>query len=463
MADIETNELLLPDEVVEQLFLKKVYTDDSYALLAKEVYDERFFSDHSIPKILNILLAYKKNYHKVPSRDTLGLLLKKLSEKDVSINLEDCLNVFDKSIATEFSNNEAFIQNNVINFIKQKGLYFAIVDNLDILEKKGDISKVVSKFNTIVNVSLDTDLGFDYFKDFQKHIDHIKNPLNRIKTGFRDMDFLLGGGLLKDGNCLYVPLGRPGLGKSALLSNIAVNAMMQNLFPLIITLELSEQIYLSRIDAHISEIEINSISKNSEEVIDKIEKFKSKYNHSKLIVKEYAASSINAGHIESYLNKLLGKGLKPDIIMVDYIGLMLPKFISKGGTYVDFGNVTKELRGISKTYKAPMIAPHQVGRSNNGYEAAENTNMGHTADSAGINNTSDVITAHYQTKEMAEQQLIGSVFLKNRLAGNVGKVVVNKFSNTTLRISDHDQTGFMENQEENIRQQLGGTNLEELN
>lgn len=60
-------------------------------------------------------------------------------------------------------------------------------------------------------------------------------------------------------------MGQAGLGKSVFLSNVAVNFLKQGLSAVVISLEMSQDVYGARFDAHISKKNINMLNECSDE------------------------------------------------------------------------------------------------------------------------------------------------------------------------------------------------------
>ena len=75
---------------------------------------------------------------------------------------------------------------------------------------------------------------------------------------------------MKNGKMLGLFMAQAGLGKSVFLSNLAVNFLKQNLAVVVISLEMSEDVYASRFDAHISKIDINKLDEESDQAISNI-------------------------------------------------------------------------------------------------------------------------------------------------------------------------------------------------
>ena len=132
------------------------------------------------------------------------------------------------------------------------------------------------------------------------------------------------GGFLKDGKMLALVMAQAGLGKSVFMSNLAVNFLKQNLGVVVISLEMSQDVYAQRFDAHISNKNINKLSENSESAISSIKAFYKKYPKASLYLKEYPPRSISSRDIEQYLENLRNAGKTFDVVIVDYLNLVLP-------------------------------------------------------------------------------------------------------------------------------------------
>ena len=109
----------------------------------------------------------------------------------------------------------------------------------------------------------------DYFDEnaMSRHWEYINNPEAKISTGWQALDMYTNGGFLKDGRSLYLIMAQAGLGKSVFLSNMAVNFLKQNLSVVVISLEMSEDVYAMRFDAHISNSNVNRLKENEESAV----------------------------------------------------------------------------------------------------------------------------------------------------------------------------------------------------
>ena len=412
----------IPDIQAERMLVSKCLTDQEYAALVFERFDKRWFENKNLAIALEICIAYYKKYVTLPTRKTLDSILDKMSEvkkiEDVSPIKRELDTLTDVCAGME----EKFIRDSIVDFIKSKAGYYTILDNLEEIRENKDVSKCISSFQGISEITFDLNLGFNYFEEFAtKHEQEVCNPLSRLSLGFDSFDKLTHGGVYANGRCLFVMMGQPGIGKSLFLSNFAVNFLKQNKRVLIFSLEMSEHIYGTRVDAHLSGEDINELQFKFDRVKEKVMDFKELYPNSSLFIKEYPPNTINCNHLINFTNKLVKSKGKPDVIIVDYINLLNPatnRFGSSENTYTAVGTVAKELRAMSYIFECPVISVTQVNRE--GYDTEE-VSMGNTSESAGINQHCDFMGAIFQLDGDRDANKMNVKILKNRLGGQVGK------------------------------------------
>lgn len=429
-SDFTTNTL-------EKLFVKQILTSPEYVNIFSEAYDRRWLEDPNANTLANLVFSFYKKYHKIPSRNVLKELIIKLKEKDAKdrFNHIECIEFLDY-ILTNFKLDlpEEALKKELKGFVENRGLLFAISDNIEDIEKSGNVDKCLKRFEKIQNIEFDTNLGMNYIKDLDNHFNtYILNPEARIKTGWNAVDNITNGGFFKNGRSLYIFMGQAGLGKSAFLSNLALNFLAQNMTVVVISLEMSEDVYAQRFDAHISQYNINKLNVEVEDTKSKIQQFFEDHPLADLRIKEYPPRTVGVNVIESYLEKLQQNGVNPDVVVVDYLNIVKPKASSSDNMYAGGLGVAEELRALSYKFNVPVVTAVQANSEgmNN-----EDIGMEHIAESRGIAHTADWISALYQTDEDRENGIIKMRILKNRLGGRVGKTLEFKLNPDTLVLDD---------------------------
>jgi archaellum biogenesis ATPase FlaH len=340
----------------------------------------------------------------------------------------ECINL-------RIESNDSSIKNNVEFYVKNKSVYYTILDGIEELENTKDVSKCIEKFEKINSISFDDDVGFDYFNQLDEHIQFLINPDSKLPMGIRWLDEVTHGGLLKEGKCLAVFMAQPGLGKSLMLGNLSYRWLKQNKTVIIISCEMSKDVYGRRIDALISNDDIDELHITHKETFSKIRQFKADHPDARLFIKEYPPGAIRTNDIKIYIDTLIAKGIKPDVIVIDYLNLVLPNYITGEGSYFNILQVSQNFRALSYLYECPVVTATQ----SNG-DGINNANIGleHISESKGTGHTGDFICALYQLAEDIEAGIINGKILKNRLGGKHGKVHSFKLNEHTLMLEDED-------------------------
>lgn len=316
------------------------------------------------------------------------------------------------------------------------------MDNTTLLERDPNsyaqvVDKCLQNFDRVQKLTFnDVDLGLDYFDpaSMDKHWDYIRNPEAKIKTLWPSLDYYTNDGFLKDGRSLYLVMAQAGLGKSVFLSNLAKHFLDQDLGVVVISLEMSEDVYGTRFDAHISNTNINKLKANETSVISSVRAYHEKHPKSRLYLKEFPPKTITCNEIETYLENLKNAGHDFDVVVVDYLNLLKGSSSRASDNMFSEGlEVSEKLRAISYKFAKPVISAVQ---SNSEGMNNENIGMEHISQSRGVAFTADFLIALYQTAESRENGLIMGRILKNRLGGMVGKTIAFELDPESLNLYD---------------------------
>lgn len=446
-------DLDFPNDVIEKLLLKRALCDKHWIGIVSNVYDclfknSRFkdkksiFKNRDVSLIIKLSLVYFHKYNQIPNYNVIQFLVKNYQGRH-STEAIDIAHI--NELLSELQNMDYNISDDVLNanfkeFIRKQAMIETLSENAEILtSENGDYQKVVDEclanFDKVQKITFDdTDLGMQYFNDdaMKEHWEFIKNPEAKIQTLWKSVDEVTNGGFLKDGRMLALIMAQAGLGKSVFLSNLAVNFLKQNLGVVVISLEMSENVYAQRFDAHISKKNINKLAENEETAIDRIKSFYQQHPKANLFIKEYPPRSIRTRDIASYLENLKNAGHHFDVVIIDYLGLVLPNR-SQDSMYKDGQMVSEELRGLSYTFQVPVISAVQC---NSEGMNSETIDMQNVAESKAIVHTVDFLSVLTRTPDDRENGIINMRILKNRFGGQVGKICKFKMDNDTLEIAD---------------------------
>jgi replicative DNA helicase len=172
-------------------------------------------------------------------------------------------------------------------------------------------------------------------------------------------------------------------------------------------------------------------------MVEKIKKKHAEDQCGRLFIKELPASDTCAKDIGIYLEKLRTlKQFTPDLIVVDYLGLMRPNDKAMARSTYERGKyVSEELRGLAFEYNCPLVSAVQTGRQSYGQK---NVGMEDTSDSIAIVQTADTYITLGKPKDFDENnQLFGKV-VKSR-GVKEGCEFILQLDYTKLKILDFDE------------------------
>ena len=315
-------------------------------------------------------------------------------------------------------------------FSRHKALERAILKSADLLDK-GDYGPVEKMIKDAVQISLQKDMGTDYFEDPRKRLEGLKNTNGQVSTGWPSVDKKLYGGFNRGE--LNIWCAASGGGKSLFLANQGINWALAGLNVLYLTFELAENLVAMRMDSMITDIPTREIFKSLDDVELKV-KMTGKRAGSVQI--KYMPSGKNANDIRSYLKEYqVKKGYKPDVILIDYLDLMMPLSIkvSPSDLFVKDKYVSEELRNLAMETQAIVVTASQLNRS-----AVEEIEFDHSHISGGLSKiqTADNVIGIFTSRAMKERGRYQIQFMKTRNSSGVGQKVDLEFDVDTLRIKD---------------------------
>lgn len=318
-------------------------------------------------------------------------------------------------------------------FSRHKALERAIISSADLLES-GDYGPVEKMIRDAIQISLNRDMGTDYFEDPKARLTKLKEGNGQISTGWPGVDRKLYGGMNRGEINIFC--ASSGGGKSLFLANLGVNWALAGLNVIYLTFELSESLVAMRLDSMTTGYSTKEIFKNLDEVELKVKMIGKKSGNIQL---KYMPSGKTCNDIRAYVKEYqVKKGHAPDVILVDYLDLMMPTNvkISPENLYIKDKYVTEELRNLAMETKTLMCTASQLGRS-----SVDETEFNHSHIAGGLSKiqTADNVFGIFTSRAMREQGKYQLQFMKTRNSSGVGQNVELEFNVDTLRITDLDE------------------------
>lgn len=322
------------------------------------------------------------------------------------------------------------------SFTKRQELERAILKSADLLEK-GEYHPVEKLIKDAVQISLQKDMGTDYFADPRSRLMALKSSNGQNSTGWPVLDSKLYGGFNRGE--LQIFAGGSGSGKSLIMQNLAVNWAQAGLSGVYITLELSEGLCSMRIDSMMTDTSSREIFKDIDNVEMKVKMVAKKAGHLRI---KYMPAQSNVNDIRAYVKELqIQTGVRVDFLCIDYLDLIMPVSakVSPSDLFVKDKYVSEELRNLAKELNVLFVTASQLNRS-----AVEEIEFDHSHISGGISkiNTADNVFGIFTSRSMRERGLYQIQLMKTRSSSGVGQKIELKFDVDTLRITDdgEDQT-----------------------
>ena len=401
---------------MQELFLRMIVTNAELFVRVTNIFNPENF-DRRLRPVAEFMVEHTQQYNLLPNstqiKATTGETIESVDDMDEG-HSEWFLNEFE-------------------SFTKRQELERAIMKSADLLET-GDFGPVEKLIKDAVQISLQRDMGTDYFEDPAARLNKYYNQGGQVSTGWGQMDRLLYGGMSRQE--LNIFAGGSGSGKSLLMMNLALNWLAQGLSGVYITLELSEELTSLRTDAMQTGLSTKDIRKDIDNTALKVRMSSKKMGQYR--VKGMPAQS-NVNDIRSYLKEVqIQTGIKVDFVMVDYLDLVMPVSIkvNPNDQFIKDKYVSEELRNLSKELDIVMVTASQLNRS-----AVEEIEFDHSHIAGGISkiNTADNVFGIFTSRSMRERGKYQLQCMKSRSSTGVGQKIDLEYDINTMRISDPDE------------------------
>ena len=226
--------------------------------------------------------------------------------------------------------------------------------------ERGEYGRLVEIIESASKISDFSTEGLWFFDQIESLFQ--ENKEEKFTTGFDRLDSMLneGGPTRKDVLCWMAPTG---VGKSILLVNTAIANLRRGSNVLFVTLELSEHKTALRFMGAMTDKWIKKRFEQRQVIENKLRSFQETYK-SKLAIFEFAADEISIDTIYSLMSSLRKqKGFQPDVVIIDYLELMLSRNASYNKEeYIRQKRTSTELRQLSKKENVFLCTASQTNR-----------------------------------------------------------------------------------------------------
>jgi replicative DNA helicase len=434
---------------LEKVFFNYILKNKKYF----EIVRPYFFRNSEVQFVFGIIREYitKNSEAQIPTprqildmvalEDKESIITKEILKSLLTDNLKD----YDEKNFVEPKFNAWVLTNRIktgtVDIIDETRNFDNISDFDTAIEAANRIRTIVDDMSS-TNFVDDDDMG----SDFDEPELHVQDSSRfKVKSGFETIDHILGGGWdIGTFNCIMAETNN---GKSLWMQNFAVRSADMGYNVLYVTLEMSERKVLKRLGAMRLKVPINdydTVSKDTELIRKKIKSLGSMKEGGdlftnkvgKIYTKFWAAGTATVNDFDNYVQKISQKkGIKFDLIIVDYITLIAAPKNANDNLYTKGKNLAEGLRALGAKYKCPIITGVQV--SKDAWNASDIT-LESVPESKAIAETADTFFAIIRTEEMKRLNMYRFKLLKQR-DGDFLKSQIKLTLNSTYLTLENDQ------------------------
>ena len=328
--------------------ISSLLTHKEFLTNIHDIISEEYFENNAQKWTIKQIIKYYDKYHTTPTLDVLKVELQKVDNEVLQISIKEQL----KEAYVASDDDLEYVREEFNNFCRNQQLKRALMTSVDLL-KAGDFESIRTLIDNALKAGQDKNLGHEYLKDIEER--YRENSRTTVSTPWDKINDLLQGGL---GNGDFgLIFGNPGGGKSWSLVAIGGHAVKMGYNVLHYTLELGEDYVGKRYDAYFTNINVGKISEHKDKINETIPKLKGQ-----LIIKEFPTGRATMSTIESHIDKCSGLGIKPDLVIIDYVDLLSSR--KKNRERKDeIDDIYSSAKGLARQLDIPIWSVSQVNRA----------------------------------------------------------------------------------------------------
>tara|TARA_R110002126_G_scaffold43556_3_gene125040 strand:- start:33933 stop:35318 length:1386 start_codon:yes stop_codon:yes gene_type:complete len=372
MSKINKNDLGYLGIDFQYRLIQQILLDRKFGESIIDIIKPNYFDDIFLRTVCGKIIDNYEEYEVIPGfNDLQSILFETIVDKADKLI---CLEQFQKMQNSE-QNNCLRVQDTSMKFCKQQEAKKAVRAVQKIIDS-GDLDnyyQIEEIFKKALEIGNEKDDGIDVFHDITNVMsDDFRDP---IPTGINGLDGYMDGGLAKSE--LGVILAPFGVGKTTLMTILANNAKNIGKNVLQIFFEDNPKVIQRK---HLTcwmngKYTLNELNDNREEVISVANFEEQKPGIIKL--KKMPSDGTTIPQIKQYIKKLISKGFRPDILLLDYIDCVQPskqfkdEYMGEGNVMRQFETMLSELdiagwtavQGNRSSINAPTVDSSMIGGS----------------------------------------------------------------------------------------------------
>ena len=294
---------------------------------------------------------------------------------------------------------------------------------------KGQIGRIIASLEALQDGNGTTSKTLPEIVRENKDKYFKENESEKNYIGFPKLDDLLGG--LEGGDMIVIG-ARPGVGKSALVTQITTNLSNQGKKIGFYNLEMKDTQVYERFVVSQSGIGLTRLRRakkflgDEKERFDKANEFLEKKDN---IVITTGSKSVSEIRSES-------RHMGYDIIIIDYLQLLKSDTNYRGNRYAEVGAISKAIKALSMELNIPIIALSQLNRVSESKDTKEPT-MAELREAGDIEQDASVIILMWNLSQ--EDKSKKGCKVEKQRQGQTGKIVLN-FNGDLMRFEETEES-----------------------
>ena len=253
-----------------------------------------------------------------------------------------------------------------------------------------------------------------------------------LALGYPDLDRILAGGL--EPGALAIFAARPGVGKTALLGNIALKACDRGVRAMVFSLEMPGEAIVRRLLATLARVPLTNLREGQldSDAWQRLAWAQDRLNGFRLVIDDTPALTTDQVLARARRRALAG-GL--DLVLVDYLG----KIAARGeNRTAAVGAIARGLKDAARSLRVPVIAAAQLNRGN--VREDRPPTLSDLRDSGEIEQEADVVVLLHPVATGDAARVVQVEVAKHRNGPTGGCKLM--FHENTVRFSDYGTGGF---------------------
>ena len=327
--------------------LSSLLNNKEFLINIHDILSEEYFDNQAHKWVVGEILKYYDKYHTTPTLEVLKVELARVENEVLQVSIKEQL----RDAINHRDTDSEFVEGEFSDFCKNQQLKKALLSSVDLL-KAGDYDSIKIMIENALKAGQDKNLGHEYEKDIE---DRYRNEQRAtVPTPWPQFNEILQGGL---GNGDFgLIFGNPGGGKSWSLVALGGHAIKMGYNVIHYTLELGEEYVGKRYDTFFTKISVSDIGNHKEKVAETLKDLPGK-----LIIKEFATGKASVSTVESHIGKCIDLGMKPDLVIIDYVDLLKSKKTNRERKD-EIDDIYLSTKGLARQLDIPIWSVSQVNR-----------------------------------------------------------------------------------------------------